>query len=1509
LQKQGLYDPQFEHDACGVGFVVNIKGQKSHQIVTDGINVLKNLVHRGAVGGDGKTGDGAGILIQIPHEFFAACMQLQGVKLPEPGSYGAGMLFLPRTEHVQQKLKKTIGETIDECGGILTGFRKVLQDDSCLGRIALESMPSVWQVFVQFEGLAGDALERKLYITRRIIENKVADQGYSLEDFYFSSFSCRTVVYKGMLTAPQMDIFYPDLTDTRMTSAIALIHARYSTNTFPSWPLAQPFRNLAHNGEINTLRGNVNKMNARESSLASPVFGDEIKHLFPIITPGSSDSGQLDNVFELLSHSGRSVEHSMMMLIPEAFGQKYHISEDKRAFFEYHSSMMEPWDGPAAIAFTDGVKAAAILDRNGLRPARYTVTKSGKFILASETGVLDIPNDDVLAKGRLAPGKMIMVDTSAGRIIHNNEIKATVSRQKPYRRWLEQNRIELKGLFQAPGPVETEHTSLRMRQKIFGYTMEDISMIIAPQAINAQEPVSSMGNDTQLAVLSDKPVLLYNYFKQLFAQVTNPPIDPYRENLVMSLMNWVGREHNLMDETPEHCHRLKLPHPVLTNDDMFKLRNVDRDGLKSAVLPILFSPASAVALEQKLEELGQAAIKAIGEGASLLVLSDRFANSDKVPIPALLAVSSIHHCLIRAGLRHLAGIIVESGEVREVMQFALLIGFGASAINPYLAFETIADLFESGDLPENMKIDEAFDNYITAIKKGLLKIMSKMGVSTIRSYCGAQIFEIVGIAESVVDRYFPGTPSRINGIGIDVIAREAITRHTAAVSQTQSDDFNLDSGGDIHFRTNSFKHVLTPEALTTVQRAVRTNDYSLYKKYSCMIDDSSKNLCTLRGLFGFKQGISVPIEEVEPVESIVKRFYTSAMSFGSISREAHETLAIAMNRLGAGSNSGEGGEDIARYAPLANGDSMKSRVKQVASARFGVTSNYLVHSDELQIKMAQGTKPGEGGQLPGYKVDEMIAHVRHSTPGVMLISPPPHHDIYSIEDLAQLIYDLKSANPRARISVKLVAEAGVGTVAAGVAKGNADMVLIAGHDGGTGASPVSSIKHAGIPWEIGLAETQQTLVKNHLRDKIRVQVDGKLKTGRDVAIGALLGAEEFGFGTLFLVTLGCIMMRKCHMNTCPVGVATQDPELRKRFTGKPEHVINFMRFVAQELREIMASLGFATVDDMVGRVDMLETNSAINHWKAKGLDFSRVLYVPEDQDPAMRKSSGKKPVQTQLTIDHELIAQARQAIEKKVPVKLFALVKNSNRTVGASLSGEVSLRWGEEGLPDNTIQCRFTGSAGQSFGAFLAKGITFELEGDSNDYFGKGLSGGRLIVYPPKGSTFRPEQNIITGNVCLFGATSGEVFIHGMAGERFAVRNSGATAVVEGVGDHGCEYMTGGRVVVLGKTGLNFAAGMSGGVAYVLDTDQLFDTCCNLEMVDIEPVTDQAEQQDLYNLIEKHIKHTGSEYAQAILSNWAEHVMQFVRVMPADYRKALERQKKLELATAETLSVTEEVYR
>lgn len=1506
MKQQGLYFPSMEHDACGVGFVVKIDGTRTHQVVRDGVQILKNLVHRGAVGGDLKTGDGAGMILQIPHKFFSKVLKFA---LPDEGTYGVGMFFLPRQEKNFRLAKKMITEQTALEGWKIREWREVPVRPDCLGEMARDVMPSIWQIFVTYEGLEGLALERRLYILRKILEKKAAESGWPLEDFYIPSFSSRTIVYKGMFAAPQFDHFFVDLVDADLVSALAVVHQRYSTNTFPSWALAHPFHFVAHNGEINTLRGNVNKMVAREERIFSELFGPEIKKLLPIINPSLSDSGIFDNVFELLTLGGRSMEHAMMMMVPEAFGAKYQMSEAKRAFFEYHAAIMEPWDGPAAIAFTDGKKVGAILDRNGLRPARYVITKGGLAVMASEVGVLDLNSSDILEKGMLEPGKMLLVDTIAKRVIKDNEIKSGIARHRPYRRWLEENRIELRGLLQVPGPVKIDEKTLALRQRIFCYSLEDEKMILVPMAENAQEPIGSMGNDAALAVLSKRPQLLYNYFRQLFAQVTNPPIDPYRENLVMSLMSFVGRQGNLLDETPQHCHQLKLAHPILTNDDIERLKTSNLASFRVGTVPMLFDPSEpAGQLEKAVQALCVNVEKRLDEGYSLVILSDREVCPGKAPIPALLAGSAVHQYLIRKGKRYLCGLVLETGEPREVHHFACLIGYGVNAVNPYLAFESLADLKRRGHLSAKMTLETAIENYVTAIKKGLLKIMSKMGISTIRSYRGAQIFEAVGLHDEFVARYFPGTPSRIQGIGLDVVERESLDRYKTAFQASPADTETLDSGGSYHYRLNSEKHLFSPQAIVNLQKAVREGDYLSFKSYTSEVNDISKNLCTLRGLFKFKKGQPVSIDEVEPADSIVKRFVTSAMSFGSISKEAHETLAIAMNRLGASSNSGEGGEDAIRYKPLPNGDSSKSSVKQVASARFGVTIDYLANSRELQIKMAQGAKPGEGGQLPGHKVDELIARVRHSTPGVMLISPPPHHDIYSIEDLAQLIFDLKNANPEARISVKLVSEVGVGTVAAGVAKGKADMVLISGHDGGTGASPISSIKYAGSPWEIGLAETQQVLVMNKLRDRIRVQVDGQIKTGRDVILGAMLGAEEFGFGTTSLVALGCIMMRKCHLNTCPVGVATQNPELRKRFTGKPEHVMNFMKFMAQEVREIMAELGFKKFEDMVGRVDRIEFFEAIRHYKTQGIDFSKVLKIPEAPQEGAVRCVSKQTHDFSLSLDPELIKKAKSAIELKQPVVLAQKIRNCNRTVGATLSHHIAKRYGLKGLPEDTLKIKFEGSAGQSFGAFLAHGVTFELEGDANDYFGKGLSGGRLIVYPPKSSTFRPQDNIITGNVNLFGATGGEAYIHGRAGVRFCVRNSGALAVVEGVSDHGCEYMTGGRVIILGQTGVNFAAGMSGGIAYVLDESQLFDTRCNLEMVDLEPVAEKEDREFLKTMIERHAKFTESQYARAILDSWDEMLPRFVKVMPIDYKKAMARIKEEQTKNSESASMTEEVF-
>lgn len=1494
MQKQGLYNPGFEHDSCGVGFIAELNGIPSFKTVCDGITILKNLVHRGAVGSDVKTGDGAGILTQIPHKFFNKAASLNGFSLPGPGFYGVGVYFLPTAANARQSILSIVEQTVKNEGGSIIGFREVPVEPSCLGKTARLSMPFVVQMFITAKGLSGDGLERKMYSMRRSIEKAVYNEGYSINDFYIPSFSSRTVIYKGMFVAPQLEQFYPDLLDTDYESALALVHQRYSTNTFPSWSLAQPFRYIAHNGEINTLRGNINKMKARESSLSSPFFNGDINKIIPVIDSSQSDSAIFDSTFELLVQAGRSMEHSIMMMVPEPFGKRYHISEDRRTFYEYHASILEPWDGPAALVFSDGKKVGASLDRNGLRPARYVITKSGRAILASETGVLDIAPEDVLKNGRLGPGRMIVIDTEQKRVMYNHEIKSRISRQKPYRHWLDENKIELKGLFRVPDADMEFQDDIETLKRVFGYTLEEINKVIIPMAQKGSEPISSMGNDASLAVLSDRPQLLYNFFRQVFAQVTNPPIDPYREDLVMSLMSFVGREQNLLSEGPLHCNQLKLSHPVLSNDDMRILKKANAQGQTSGVINILYYPNdNERTLEKSLEIICLRADELIDEGKTFIILSDRGVNKGAFPIPALLAVSAVNQHLVFSKRRQQAGLLIETGEVRDVMQMATLIGFGASAVNPYLAFEIIKDLMDRKSIEGLEKTERALENYIGAMKKGILKIMSKMGVSTIRSYKGSQIFEAVGLHPDFIERYFPGTPSRIGGVGLKEIAASTEARHRQAFS-SEFISTPLSSGGNIHFRKFSEKHRMNPQAVVAIQKAVHENSYEKYKEFAEQINSTNKNLCTLRGLFTFKKSSPIPLEEVESAEEIVKRFVSSAMSMGSISKEAHETIAIAMNRLGAMSNSGEGGEDEARFEPLPNGDLSKTSVKQVASARFGVTINYLTHAKELQIKMAQGAKPGEGGQLPGHKVDEKIAEIRHATPGVTLISPPPHHDIYSIEDLAQLIYDLHNANPDARVSVKLVSEVGVGTIAAGVAKGKADMVLISGHDGGTGASPLSSIKYAGIPWEIGLSETQQTLVLNNLRSGIRIQTDGQLRTGRDVVIAALLGAEEFGFATISLITMGCVLMRKCHLNTCPVGVATQDPDLRKRFKGKPEYLVNYMMFLAEDVREIMAELGFRRFEDMVGQTDYLGVNEAVRYWKERGLDFSAILTKPAlppggSYHCTSTGSKGRGFIKNSL--DNQLYSHIKNAIAEREKISLQVKIANSNRAFGTFISSEIAKKYGKGGLEDNSIILKVKGAAGQSFGAFLIKGITLELTGIANDYVGKGLSGGKIIITPPVKATFKPENNSIVGNVTLFGATSGELFANGMAGERFAVRNSGATAVVEGVGDHGCEYMTGGMVVVLGRTGLNFAAGMSGGIAYVLDDDQLFDTRCNLEMVDIEPLGSAADSDQLKTLITRHHEYTGSEQALNILNHWDEILPSFVKVMPVEYKKAIAKGK------------------
>ena len=1490
-ETQGLYNPANEHDACGIGFVVSIKGEASHQIVLKGLEILVNLQHRGACGCDAETGDGAGVLIQIPHQFFSKEAARLGFSLPPAGEYGVAMCFLP-VEHQQRLACEGLLEKISREEGLtVLGWRDTPVQVDAIGRVARASQPYIEQFFVaRPAGLTSEQFERKLYVVRKRVESLVATSDMREKGFfYLPSFSSRTIVYKGLLLANQIGEFYNELLDSDTKSAICLVHQRFSTNTFPTWQLAHPFRYLCHNGEINTLRGNMNWMHARQPVLDSPYF-DDITKLFPIIQPEVSDSAALDNAVELFTMSGRVLPHVMAMLIPEAWDADTTMAPEKRAFYEYHASLMEPWDGPAAVAFTDGRVIGATLDRNGLRPARYLVTKDGLLLMASETGVLPIAAEEIEYKGRLQPGKMLLVDLEQGRIVPDEEIKHQLASRQPYERWLEANQITLDSLPEPHRIQGTDHETVLMRQRCFGYTDEDIRLLISPMAADGQEAVGSMGIDTPLACLSDKPQLLFNYFKQLFAQVTNPPIDPIREELVMSLTSYIGTERNVLAETPEHCHTLKMPHPVLTNRDLEKLRRVSRGDLLASTLTTTFSVVDGgIGLKRALDSLCRRASLAIKAGYTLLILSDRGVDEEFAPIPCLLALTAVHNHLVREGTRTGVALIIESGEPREVMHYCLLIGYGASAINPYLAIETIEQMAVAGELSNGVTPETAIKNYIKAVNKGLLKVFSKMGISTLQSYRGAQVFEAIGLNKELVDRYFTGTPSRIEGVGLDVLAREAIEKHKLAFRPISESEPELAVGGDYQYRVHGESHLLNPLTVSKLQHSVRQQSYSTFQEYTQLIDQQNERLYTLRGLMELKTvPRSIPIEEVEPASEIVKRFNTGAMSFGSISTEAHETLAIAMNRIGGRSNTGEGGEDEARFIPLPNGDSRRSAIKQVASARFGVTTNYLVHADDLQIKIAQGAKPGEGGQLPGHKVDAEIARVRHSIPGVGLISPPPHHDIYSIEDLSQLIYDLKNVNPGARISVKLVAEVGVGTVAAGVSKAHADAVLISGYDGGTGASPLTSIKHAGIPWELGLAETQQVLVMNDLRSRIRVQVDGKLQTGRDVVIATLLGAEEFGFSSAPLVALGCVMMRKCHLNTCPVGIATQNPELRKRFAGTPEHVINFFFYIAEEVREWMARMGFRTMNEMIGRVDMIAIRNAVEHWKARGLDFSTILYNPQVPGRVGRRCLIGQDHGLSEALDHSLVDRAKDAIERGTPVEFDMPIRNVHRTVGAMLSGEIARQHGSNGLPEDTIRVRFTGSAGQSFGAFLVKGVSLTLEGDANDYVGKGLSGGKLIVFPPKNSTFPSEENILIGNTVLYGATSGEAFFSGVAGERFAVRNSGATAVVEGVGDHACEYMTRGTVVVLGRTGRNFAAGMSGGLAYVFDpTGDFVRVRCNRAGVDLEPIFEREDILLLERLIKTHVEYTGSRLGQRILKNWTDTLQDFVKVFPHEYKRVL----------------------
>ncbi|HYG75261.1 MAG TPA: glutamate synthase large subunit [Planctomycetota bacterium] len=1497
---QGMYDPQYEHDACGVGFVVNMKGKKSHDIVKKALQVLMNLVHRGACGCEANTGDGAGILMQIPHKFYLRDWQKDGFKipLPQPGHYGTGCVFMPPEVAQRLQCQDMFEQIIREEGQAVLGWRNVPQNNSMLGQGARDVEPDIRQIFIgRSENIASDdAFERKLFLIRKRIENAIANSSMpNRKFFYIPSLSCRTMIFKGMLNADQIESFYPDLTDPDVESALALVHQRFSTNTFPTWDLAHPFRYLAHNGEINTLRGNVNWMRARQALFETPHFTkEEVQKLLPVINEKGSDSACLDNALEMLVMCGRSLPHAMMMLIPEAWSGHETMSQEKKDFYEFHACMMEPWDGPASVAFTDGKVMGAVLDRNGLRPSRYYVTKDDLVIMASEVGVLpEIPAENVVLKGRLQPGKMFLIDLAEGRIIDDVELKHKIAAEKPYGTWLKENLVSIEDLPEAPHLPEPDHATVFHRQQAFGYTVEDLKILMPPMAINAEEALGSMGTDTPLAVLSDKPQPLYNYFKQLFAQVTNPPLDAIREELVTSVETTIGPEGNILNPGPECCKQIKLHTPILDNDELAKLRHINVNGYKSVTLPMLFKASDGgEGLRKAIEQLCEDSVKAINDGYKIIILSDRGVDKVNAPVPALLATAGVHHHLVRNGMRTKVGLIVESGEPREVHHFALLIGYGAGAINPYLVFETFDDMIRDGLLPKEIDHKTCVKNFNKAVKKGVVKVMSKMGISTVQSYRGAQIFEAIGLNKEIVDKYFTGTASRIEGVGFDVVARETLARHERAYPTRDVPVEALDIGGQYQWRRGGEYHLFNPDTVHKLQYAVRTGNYKTFKEYSKLVDDQARNLCTLRGLFEFKFGArpAVPLSEVEPASEIVKRFATGAMSYGSISKEAHENLAIAMNRIGGKSNTGEGGEDYDRFIRDPNGDWRNSAIKQVASARFGVTSMYLVNSQELQIKMAQGAKPGEGGQLPAHKVYPWIAKTRHATPNVGLISPPPHHDIYSIEDLAQLIHDLKNSNPRARISVKLVAEVGVGTVAAGVSKAHSDVVLIAGYDGGTGASPLTSIKHAGAPWELGLAETQQTLVLNDLRSRIIVQADGQMKTGRDVAVAALLGAEEFGFATAPLVASGCIMMRVCHLDTCPVGVATQNPELRKKFMGKPEHVVNFMMFIAEELREIMAQLGFRTLNEMIGRVEMLDTKKAVDHWKAKGLDFSKIFHKPEPKNGSSLYCTISQDHGIEKALDNKLIELCQESLETKKKVSFNLEIRNVNRTVGTMLGSELTRRHGAEGLPEDTITLNFTGSAGQSFGAFVPKGITMNLVGDANDYVGKGLSGGKIIVKPSPKASFKAGENIIAGNVILYGATGGECYLHGIVGERFCVRNSGAHAVVEGVGDHGCEYMTGGRVVVLGKTGRNFAAGMSGGIAYVLDVDGDFKQNCNLGMVALEEL--ESEDLDLVKkLIEKHEQHTGSSRAKEILAGWKQHSKKFVKVMPVDFKRVLKQMK------------------
>lgn len=1489
----GLYDPDMARDSCGVGFIADITGKKSRSIIEQGLEILKRLEHRGAVGADPLTGDGAGLQMQIPDRFFRKVAREQlNIDLPPVGRYAVGFIYLPRNKTIRHVVQNIIEKVIVDEGQKFLGWRTVPTDPEHTGESARKTMPAFRHCFI---GASDDIktnedFERRLYLIRRVIDRRVrAEHKLDRAQYYVPSFSSRTINYKGMLLASQLPQFYLDLQDPLMESAYAMVHMRFSTNTFPTWDLAHPFRMIAHNGEINALRGNINWMAARQMVMESPYYGKELKRMLPIIMEGQSDSATFDTVTELLYMAGRSLPHAIMMMIPEAWSKNPAMDADRRGFYEYHAALMEPWDGPAAVAFADGQMIGATLDRNGLRPARYIITKDNLAIMSSEVGTIPVDPANVAKSGRLQPGKMFLIDLKEGRIVDDEEIKAKVVKQRPYREWVEKHMIRLENL---PNPAfvhQPDHSTIVERQRVFGYTTEDVMTLMKPMAEKGEEPIGAMGQDVSLAILSSKPQPLFRYFKQLFAQVTNPPIDPIREELVMELTSYVGPEGNLLDEKPEYAHRIELKNPVLTNHELEKIRNISEGVFSSITIPILFDPDEKHGMRNRLDQLCDEAAEAVRNGYNLIILSDRGVAEKQAPIPSLLAVAAVHHFLIRAGLRTKTGIIIESGEPRDVPHFALLIGYGANGINPYLAFETLQDLHKEGLLPEIQEARDARKNFIKAVNKGLFKIFSKMGISTLQSYCGAQIFEAVGLDSELVNLYFTGTRTVIEGLSLEMLEQETMRRHRAAYDPNAARG-ELHPGGVHYWRKYSEEHLWRPMTIHLLQRSTQKNDPEIYRQFSKEVHDRERDLITLRSLFGFTRlATPVPIEEVEPASEIVKRFQTGAMSFGSISWETHTNLAIAMNRIGGKSNTGEGGEDPIRFQPLPNGDSMRSAIKQVASGRFGVTAYYLVNADDIQIKMAQGAKPGEGGQLPGFKVDKIVAKLRYSTPGVTLISPPPHHDIYSIEDLAQLIFDLKNVNPRARISVKLVSCAGVGTVAAGVAKAHADHILISGHDGGTGASPISSIHYAGTPWEIGLSETHQTLVAEGLRDRVHVAVDGKLMTGRDVVIGALLGAEEFGFATSAMVTQGCIMMRKCHLNTCPVGVATQDPVLRQKFFGKPEYLVNYMFFVAEEVRELMAQLGYRSINEMVGQQKSLTFRRPKDHWKARGIELSRLLQKPKPSFGTGLYKSREQDHGLERQLDQKLIEKAKPALENGSPVVIDIPVTNENRTVGAMLSGEIARRYGEEGLPHDTIRIRLNGYAGQSFGAFLIKGVSMELDGQANDYVGKGMCGGRLIIRTPKSAGYDPAKNILIGNTCLYGATSGELYVNGMAGERFAVRNSGVHAVVEGVGDHGCEYMTGGRVAILGDTGRNFAAGMSGGIAYVWDPDRSFASRVNTGMVDLEQLTDPDEIDELLHLITRHREYTGSLRAEFILKTWDQQLDNFVKVIPGDYKLALQR--------------------